>query len=496
MSARNPNAIPRVLQTYNVDAAPINQRLETEILYPVVKSQSSCRFVFRPTGILDSNSKLQMSLLMSDANEHFLPVSTGIASLVKNAYLEIGGKRISSVRDFGFWKTWKNLQFTNDYKLDIGLPREGLCDVLEGTWSAGSTDTSLTGKGHLKNVFANVPAQYRPTNANTPRFMLTLGDLIPCLKNFRLPLFAISQEVALIIEWQPDTKNLRYCSANGVGAATSTIVEADLLIVADYLFYPNLMEQLAMEMSAGDGMDQYFYDVLVSHHHEPATTDPGDTIQSSVRNFSHQIQVGGQRVRSIVAQFAKGTAGVGVGGVSVSNGVNETMGVYVSNSFQNGDTYNLHINNVPFYSLDIENESLSYTETSKALGAHMNICNNQWTMKNIIGRGSAVGVTGAGNIIVGTNVDYSLGANTFCGANGQEVVASKRWLGVKLSNIRGEAMPVSNLPILFKHNYAVQGGNAAQGGNLEWQQPTNLRFFAEVSRVLNIRGGVAQLINV
>ena len=41
MSARNPNAIPRVLQTYNVDAAPINQRLETEILYPVVKSQSS-----------------------------------------------------------------------------------------------------------------------------------------------------------------------------------------------------------------------------------------------------------------------------------------------------------------------------------------------------------------------------------------------------------------------------------------------------------------------
>ena len=57
-------------------------------------------------------------------------------------------------------------------------------------------------------------------------------------------------------------------------------------------------------------------------------------------------------------------------------------------------------------------------------------------------------------------------------------------------------MPVSNLPILFKHNYAVQGGNAAQGGNLEWQQATNLRFFAEVSRVLNIRGGVAQLINV
>mgnify|MGYP003635471087 FL=1 len=497
MSARNPNAIPRVLQTYNVDAAPINQRLETEILYPVVKSQSSCRFVFRPTGILDSNSKLQMSLLMSDANEHFLPVSTGVASLVKNAYLEIGGKRISSVRDFGFWKTWKNLQFTNDYKLDIGLPREGLCDVLEGAWAAGSTDTSLTAKGQLKNVYDNVPAQYRPTSANTPRFMLTLGDLIPCLKNFRLPLFAISQEVALIIEWQPDTKNLRYCSANGVGAATSTIVEADLLIVADYLFYPNLMEQLAMEMSAGDGMDQYFYDVLVSHHHEPGVTnDPGNTGQSSVRNFSHQIQVGGQRVRSIVAQFAKGTAATGVGGVSVSNGVNETMGVYVSNTFQNGDTYNLHINNVPFYSLDIENESLAYTETSKALGAHMNICNNQWTMKNIRGYGSANGVDGKGNIIVGTNADYSLSADTFCGANGQDIVASKRWLGVKLSNIRGEAMPVSNLPILFKHNYAVQGGNAAQGGNLEWQQATNLRFFAEVSRVLNIRGGVAQLINV
>ena len=481
--------IPRILQTYNVDSSPVNQRLETEILFPVTSSQSGARFVFRRTGILDSNSKLQLQLI-AGAGHHFLPVSTGVASLIQNAYLEIGGARVSTMRDLASWKTWLNLAYTNDYKEFIGSVREGLDDRLIGSDNINGATT-----GHLSTTATEVASELKLTASalTSPNFMLTLGDIIPCLENFRLPLFAISQEVALVLEWTADTQSARYCSRQGQAAAPSTIGLNNLLICADYLYYPGLMENLAMEISSGSGMNHFFYDVLTSYRHEAAgTVDPGANEQSTRTKFQHQIQLGGQKVRSIVAQFRKGLAAQGAANLSAGNGVNLSMGQYVSNTYQNGDRYNLSVNNVPFYALDIENNSLAYTETSKALGSHLNISNNQYTFKNIVGVADA----DRGSFITDTNPDLTLSNRLFEGLATSDVVASKRWIGIKLSNIRGEAMPVSNLPILFKHNYSVQGGNAAQGGNLEWQQPTNLRFFAEVSRVLNIRGGVAQLINV
>ena len=483
--------IPRILKTYDVDSVPVNQRSETEILFPVTSSQTGARFVFRRTGILDSNSKLQLQLI-SGAGDHFLPISTGAASLIQNAYLEIGGKRISTTRDLGSWKTWLNMAYSNDYKEFIGSIREGLDDRLVGSNNIANTTT-----GHLRHPQNNVANHITPTNDSTtsPTFMLTLGDIIPCLSNFRLPLFAISQEVALVLEWTADTQNIRYCSRQGDAAQASTIGLDKLLICADYLYYPGLMENLAMEISSGSGLNHFFYDVLTSYRHEEAGgVNPTANNQTAVRKFQHQIQLGGQKVRSIVAQFRKGLAAYGSGGLSAGNGINQSMGQYVSNAYQNGDSYNLSVNNVPFYALDIENNSLAYTETSKALGQHLNLSNNQYTFQNLIGVGN--NATDKGSFITNANSDLTLSDILFEGLAISDVVASKRWIGIKLSNIRGEPMPVSNLPLIFSHSHADQGGNAGQGGNDEWNIATNITFFAEVSRVLNIKNGVAQLVNV
>ena len=42
---------------------PVNQRVETDILFPVSKSQQSVKFIFDKKGILDNNSKIRLKLL-------------------------------------------------------------------------------------------------------------------------------------------------------------------------------------------------------------------------------------------------------------------------------------------------------------------------------------------------------------------------------------------------------------------------------------------------
>ncbi len=105
--SRSGNALPPLLRTDALER-PENQRCETDLLYPVSFSQNSVRFVFPRKGILDSNSQFKFRMTagkadgtaMADDSEFcFLPASTGAASAVRRAYLEIGGRRIAILRD-------------------------------------------------------------------------------------------------------------------------------------------------------------------------------------------------------------------------------------------------------------------------------------------------------------------------------------------------------------------------------------------------------------
>ena len=113
--------MPALLRTAPLER-PENQRLETDLLYPVAFSQSSTKFVFDRKGILDSNSqiKFRVTCKRSDGAAFgagevcYFPTATGAAAAVQNAYLEIGGRRVATLQDVGHYTTWKRLHWSNE----------------------------------------------------------------------------------------------------------------------------------------------------------------------------------------------------------------------------------------------------------------------------------------------------------------------------------------------------------------------------------------------
>ncbi len=275
--SRSGNALPPLLRTDALER-PENQRCETDLLYPVSFSQSSVRFVFPRKGILDSNSQFKFRMTAGKfdgtamgADEFcFLPASTGAASAVRRAFLEIGGRRVATLQDVNHYLTWRRLHFSNEYRQGVAKVKSGGDDIMLGSQSSAYPPVAPFGSiGRPSNPMAqNVASGNATTEANailketgalTPEWVLSFSQLIPMMRGVMLPLFAIRQEVSLVIEFAPDELNTRFMKSNALTlagtACVSSFFQPEVYMMCDYLFYPELMGALGSEIAGKGGYD-------------------------------------------------------------------------------------------------------------------------------------------------------------------------------------------------------------------------------------------------
>ena len=86
----------------------VEQRIDTDILEPVVQSESFIRFHLQNKGLLNPQSRICFSLKSPDTESYF-PVGVGIGALVQSATLKIGGKTICEVQDWGHYQGYKSM---------------------------------------------------------------------------------------------------------------------------------------------------------------------------------------------------------------------------------------------------------------------------------------------------------------------------------------------------------------------------------------------------
>ena len=172
---------------------PVSQRIETDILYPVSFSQKSTKFVFDKKGILDANSQLQIKILVPEqpgpvASQAFLPLNTGISSVISRAWLEIGGRRVSTLESVGNFNTFLNTSYNSDYKEQILKAKEGYLGNVGPANKIGAGIVGRIGANPLQNATTSGPYKLTSTSSS-PTWSLSLSRLIPMLKDFQLPLF-------------------------------------------------------------------------------------------------------------------------------------------------------------------------------------------------------------------------------------------------------------------------------------------------------------------
>jgi len=484
------NSLPAVLRT-DVLERPENQRVETDLVYPVSFSQNSVRFVFPRKGILNSNSQFKFRMTagksdgtaMADDTEFcFLPAATGAASAVSRAFLEIGGRRVATLADVGHYLTWKRLHYSNEYREGIAKPKMGGDDVFLGSASSAYPPQAPYGTiGRPSNPMAQSAAagnadtssryKLKETSELTPEWVLSLSQLIPMMRGVMLPLFAISQEVSLTIEFQKDELNTRIMRSGALVAANtpckSSIVQAETYIMADFLFYPQLLGALGAEIQGSGGYDLVYDEIQVAYNNDKHP-DGGWAIGDNIRVETF-LPLGGKRVKSVVQQSQEGT-GADEGDV--------LCGIYNSQDCTNSsETMNLTIDSKPFYSIPIGNNSLQFSETNQVEGVPLQVAAPIYS--NFCSIGATTGAN-TGGVDVECITDREFNGST------QTDDGIMHWLGIKIANAQNQGVRMSNTPMIWSRARTI-----GDGGEI---QDYTLRYFITTERVLNISNGIVNMI--
>jgi len=510
--------LPPVLRTKTLER-PVGQEVNTDLLRPVNFNQLGCKFVFDKKGILDSNSKLQFAQTVVNSastaveTNAYCCTSTGALSCVSRAWLTIGGKVISDLRELNHYHTWERAHYSNEYRKGVIMPSQAGMDIFQGStqraviqpnptvaanpvaiasrgfanpWGVLGRDSSEFSNSIVSATFGmqvtgdtdiaeRTERRLSISDSLTPRFSCGLSQLIPFLKNLQLPLFAIEQEVAINIEWADASVGHRFCvpPTDAAGAAivatncSSTMVQEACLIMADYLFYGDEMQEVMQQIYQKGGYDISFTDQIVVENNTAFTAATEET-------KTMQLQLAGKKLKSIVVQKQM------VSRVALPVNYIENVGRYNTLAFEAGEEMNLMINAKNFYSRPISNSSLQKTESDLVLNKQLNVCDYRYSNKsNYIGGGGAVPVI---------LQRFTLSDRLVNGYANTLEQGTAHWLGIKIDNSFGEGQRISNIPIEYRETVAFKTAAEERGLSRRY------RFFCGIQKILNLSSGLATLI--
>ena len=268
-------APPNVPDLIRIGAIPTNLQMDidTDILEPVVKSDSFIRYVLDKKGFLHSNSKLVFAMAAGDqVSTGYFPLGIGVMSLIERATLKVGNKTINEIDDWNHYQSYRSMFVSNENNKERELMTTGraLCydfayENASATLTAADTAPALAGTGEsstsaesiqidvgrqvnatkdrMGGAFTNntiLPDYVNITNTGgQPEFQINLSDLFPFLKQNQLPLYMVDEQISIELRMSPMSLNQRICYAAGDTPFTNPAIDlTKCKLVADYVFYP------------------------------------------------------------------------------------------------------------------------------------------------------------------------------------------------------------------------------------------------------------------
>ena len=229
----------------------VEQRVDTDILEPVVQSETFIRFQLQNKGILNAQSRICFSL-KAPGTESYWPIGVGVGALIQSATLKIGGKTICEVQDWGHYQAYKSMfldqavnkereQFMSGRAVSMGVVYDDRTNLSKHV----SLDNGVERKVDIADASSTDLLMFQSQKLNSePVFSISLDDLLPALRSQKLPLFLLMEEVQIELTLTPQAK--RVCIASGGDPTVDFVLDqAETRLIADYTFLD------------GDEMDAY-----------------------------------------------------------------------------------------------------------------------------------------------------------------------------------------------------------------------------------------------
>ena len=245
--------IPDFLENVGAQITDAEQRIDTDILEPVIFSDSFLRFQLQNKGLLNPQSRITFSL-KSPAKDSFYPLGVGVKSLIQRATLKIGGKTICEVDDWAHYEFYKSLFIDQQVVKDREQYLSGRAISTSVVYDDETNTSSYVGLDLGKEFDVKATPSdtlmtlqtFQKLNS-TPVFSIKLEDLIPCLRGVQLPLFMLKEQVQIELTLS-DTVGKRGCFEASLTADKDTpllLNQDDVRLIADYTFLD------------GEAMNQY-----------------------------------------------------------------------------------------------------------------------------------------------------------------------------------------------------------------------------------------------
>ena len=291
-------SLPQALQP-GVIPSNTEQRIDTDILEPVIFTESFLRFQLQNKGILNPKSKITFSIKGHGSHESFYPLATGVGSLIERATLKVGGKTICETQD------WSHLHAYKSMFIDQAVVKEREQYESARLMSSGVVYNDKTqvsekvgmdlGKEFIDNATAtDTEMKVRTFQKLTsePVFSITLDDLLPVLKGLPgLPLFMINGAVQVELTMAASVGKRASLSAAGNNHNHSfTLDQNECRMIADYTFLD------------GDDMETYRRENANFEHRfsEPRLTKTTLATQAIAQNQIRNVGGAGRVVESMI----------------------------------------------------------------------------------------------------------------------------------------------------------------------------------------------------
>lgn len=403
----NQSQIPDILKPVT-STVMSNVDIYTSVLDPINKSQKRVIFNIEKRGILNSGSRIQMTVHPQalGTSKAFLPSHVGAGAFIDTAILRAGSKILAKTEKFPLHYLISRATQTHSEKQNISMVFDGSADNLgnspETTQRLGPDASTFK---YTNATTAKIADRYRPVLDETdcPVFSLALSDLFPMMKNLLLPVGFMSETVSieLIMTQQTDTstptsasliyKNCCFNATEPTNISTKYGLE-NCKMFLDYLVYgTEQMNKIEEQVMSSEGIPFVYSDLMVGTTQlQELTPAPADG-QISTRDDVREIPSQGNRVNSVLI-------------FETNNLPNPLGGVHRSDAPRVIPEINFRVNDKIIYPRALKNPALMRNQLHKVLGKPISVANAMYSYDTITDFTKADFSGGNDNLVVDSNV--------------------------------------------------------------------------------------------
>jgi len=274
--------------------------------------------------------------------------------LIENCRISSGGKTLFESRDSNMLTAYESMFLSNEHNTEREIFTTGRLmnhnmayDVsVSGAKSRGVyIDTGMDGELASDEIIMPSFIELK----NGAQFQINLSDLFPFLKYQQLPLYMMTEQVTIELEFSSNAKRMWQDAAESI---TFDIDTAETKLIADYQYYPESM----MEAYANANRSlQLTYNI---YRLSKQTID--DAASLKVRNIGGN----GRIVTNVIASLQDDTL-TGVANPLISYSSLAPAGSGTSNG---SITLNLKYNNHLLYPIDVDNYAHHQHNTAQSKG--------------------------------------------------------------------------------------------------------------------------------